>query len=109
MSILITGMKMPKNCVDCPLFESLYHFHGCHAKPESFNDRDMWTFAVGDRPSWCPLVEVPQHGRLIDADDVFHVLTSYYHHSTDFQHEALKEALARVSTIIGAEAGDGYV
>ena len=55
---------------------------------------------------WLPPVP---HGRLLDADDVFHVLTSYYHHSTDFQHEALKEALARVSTIIGAEAGDGYV
>ena len=68
MSILIKGIQMPKNCVDCPLFESLYHFHGCHAKPESFNERDMWNFAVGDRPSWCPLVEVQTpHGRLIDA------------------------------------------
>ena len=51
------------------------------------------------------VVQLPPHGRLIDADDVFHVLTSYYHHSTDFQHEALKEALARVSTIILAEEG----
>ena len=107
MSILIKGIQMPKSCMDCPLFESLYHFHGCHAKPESFNDRDMWNFFVGDRPTWCPLVEVPvPHGRLLDADDVFHVLTSYYHHSTDFQHEALKEALARVSTIIEAEDGE---
>lgn len=67
MSILIRGLKMPKNCVDCPLFESKYHFHGCHAVPQSFNDMDMWNF-VGDRPSWCPLTEVPKHGRLIDAD-----------------------------------------
>ena len=28
---------------------------------------DMWNF-VGDRPSWCPLIELPPHGRLIDAD-----------------------------------------
>ena len=67
MSILIKGMQMPKNCMDCPLFESRYHFHGCHAKPESFNDMDMWDF-VGDKPSWCPLIEVPPHGDLIDRD-----------------------------------------
>lgn len=70
MSFLIKGLQMPKNCIDCPLFESLYHFHGCHARPESFSDRDMWNFAVGDRPSWCPLVEVPTpHGDLIDRDE----------------------------------------
>lgn len=67
MSLLIKGMAMPKNCMDCPLFESKYHFHGCHAVPKSFKDIDMWNF-VGDRPSWCPLVELPPHGRLIDAD-----------------------------------------
>lgn len=65
MNILIKGMAMPKNCVDCPLFESKYHFHGCHAVPKSFNDMDMWNF-VGDRPSWCPLVELPPHGDLVD-------------------------------------------
>lgn len=69
MSVLVRDMKIPKNCMDCPLFESLYHYHGCHAKPESFNDRNMWNFAVSDRPSWCPLAEVPApHGRLIDVD-----------------------------------------
>lgn len=68
MSILIKGMQMPKNCTDCPLFESKYHYHGCHAVPQSFNDMDMWNF-VGDRPSWCPLIEVPPHGDLIDRDE----------------------------------------
>lgn len=67
MGIIIKGMAMPKNCTDCLLFESTYHLHGCHAVPKSFEDMDMWNF-VGDRPSWCPLIEVPPHGRLIDAD-----------------------------------------
>ena len=58
MSILIKGMEMPKNCMDCPLYESKYHYHGCHAVPKSFTDMDMWNF-VGDRPSWCPLIEIP--------------------------------------------------
>lgn len=68
MSILIKGMEMPKSCSECPLFESKYHYHGCHAVPKSFNDMDMWNF-VGDRPSWCPLIELPPHGRLIVEDD----------------------------------------
>ena len=68
MSILIKGMEMPKNCYDCPLFESIYHLHGCHAVPKSFDDMDMWNFTGDDRPLWCPLVSVPPHGDLIDRD-----------------------------------------
>lgn len=37
--------------------------------------------------------------RLIDADEVYKILTEYYHHRTDMQHIALKEALDRVPTI----------
>lgn len=75
MSILIKGMVMPKSCTDCPLFESKYHYHGCHAVPKSFNDIDMWNF-VGDRPTWCPLIELPPHGRLIDADALNELIDS---------------------------------
>lgn len=37
--------------------------------------------------------------RLIDADEGYKILTEYYHHRTDMQHTALKEALDRVPTI----------
>lgn len=37
--------------------------------------------------------------RLIDEEDAYNVLTDYYHHRTETQHEALKEALSRVPTI----------
>lgn len=37
--------------------------------------------------------------RLIDADKAFEVLTEVYHHKTEAQHMALKEALDRVPTI----------
>ena len=33
---------------------------------------------------------------LIDRETAYKVLTKYYHHSTDIQHEALREALSRV-------------
>ena len=37
--------------------------------------------------------------RLIDTDAAYAVLTDYYHHSTDTQHAALKEALGRVESV----------
>ena len=37
--------------------------------------------------------------RLIDTDAAYAVLTDYYHHSTDTQHAALREALERVETV----------
>ena len=36
--------------------------------------------------------------RLIDTDAAYAVLTDYYHHSTDTQHAALKEARGRGET-----------
>lgn len=37
--------------------------------------------------------------RLIDEQTAFTVLSDYYHHNTDTQHEALREALGRVETV----------
>lgn len=101
MSILIKGMEMPKNCVDCPLFEDKYHFHGCHAVPKSFDDMDMWDF-VGDRPSWCPLIEVPPHGRLIDADALMKSVPNF-----GFGYRGIMQGVIEVApTIIEAEVDD---
>ena len=57
MSVLIK-MEMPKNCRDCPL-EDTYDGYNCRIALKSVN------WGLGERPSWCPLVEVPPHGRLI--------------------------------------------
>ena len=38
-------------------------------------------------------------GRLINADSAYTVLTDYYHHKTDAQHMALKDALDKVETV----------
>lgn len=37
--------------------------------------------------------------RLISADEAYKTITEYYHHRTDIQHKALKEALDRVPTV----------
>lgn len=36
--------------------------------------------------------------RYITDEDVFRVLSEYYHHKTDIQHAALSEAISRVPT-----------
>jgi len=38
-------------------------------------------------------------GRLVDINDVYNVLTNYYHHKTDAQHITLKDALSRTETV----------
>lgn len=70
MSILIKDMKMPKNCIFCPIshWNKLDELTGCelHQKHIPNAEKEFWE---KDRPDWCPLVEVPTpHGRLIDAD-----------------------------------------
>jgi len=54
--ILIKGMEMPKSCGDCELAK---HFDGYNENDCPFN-----AFSFYD----CPLVPVPSHGRLVDAD-----------------------------------------
>lgn len=58
MSVLIKGMKMPKTCMNggCPI-DGKY----C----------DLWWKAGGGsygRHRDCPLIEIPDHGDLIDRD-----------------------------------------
>lgn len=59
MSVIVRGMKMPKDCfecmVDCPV--------------------GTQRFIVTGRPRGCPLVELPEkHGRLVDADKLADLL-----------------------------------
>ena len=63
MGIYIKGMEMPDNCVECPL-ETDYGTCGYYSLfVEAGHDSEVWK-----RRDDCPLVEVPPHGRLIDAD-----------------------------------------
>lgn len=61
MSVVIKGMEMPPNCSEC----------GCEQEGfwcgvlEGYSDTKC--FDSKRRPD-CPLVSVPPHGRLIDAD-----------------------------------------
>ena len=67
MNILVKGMKMPWNCIVCPM-----QFVGmCYVQQPEVDDPRVahTTDQCVSRASWCPLVEIPDgHGRLIDAD-----------------------------------------
>lgn len=66
MSILIKGVEMPERCIDCELcnIKVIGALHTaciiCRHNGEEI--------AFHGRRDDCPLVELPPHGRLIDAD-----------------------------------------
>lgn len=67
MSILIRGMKMPKDCLECELYGGIYSFSGCNVASLGIPKR--YNYDPHIRPEWCPLVKLPErHGDLIDKD-----------------------------------------
>lgn len=67
MSILIKGMEMPTNCFRCPFCD--YVSGRCDAARENpYTPESRYE----NRADFCPLVELPPHGRLIDADALDH-------------------------------------
>ena len=68
--ILIKGMEMPKNCGQCQFFAwSLGVGQHCAVDSEiTFHATIDGMDVAYERNGNCPLVSVPPHGRLIDAD-----------------------------------------
>ena len=64
MGVYVKGMEMPKYCERCPMYSE--DFWKCDAKNREF--KDDYCPWVDDRPDWCPLIEVPPHGDLIDQN-----------------------------------------
>ncbi len=60
MSVLVKGVDMPENCCIC-WFSSHDMCLVCG------KDADDW---LEERPEYCPLVEIPDHGDLIDRDEL---------------------------------------
>lgn len=86
MNILLTGIEMPTWCRDCPLCWNM-----------NDNSAMQWCMVAGEpnecvsggvgmktittvdwkakqRPRWCPLVELPPHGDLIDRDALYELV-----------------------------------
>lgn len=99
MSVLIRGMEMPQSCLDCE-FEAptIDHHECCILTKKSYN------WGLTTRPSDCPIVSVPPHGRLIDADVL---QTDYFVPSTASgmpnYYYVSKKQIDEAQTIIPAE------
>lgn len=66
MSILIKGMEMPKNCWDCEVGGAKQMDNAtCPFYSMEYWEQENYQDKIADG---CPLVPVPQHGRLIDKD-----------------------------------------
>lgn len=89
MSVLIRGMKMPESCSQCNFCQGFE----CLALKRTFN-------LISKEE--CPLVEVPPHGRLIDADAMNEKYGDWY--TEEGTEEgfigALKYLIAEQATII---------
>lgn len=71
MGVYIKNMEMPKNCDVCPLIAEADDYHVCYINEQFIPWEWIDEHSAEQRhpkPSWCPLVEIPPHGRLIDAD-----------------------------------------
>ena len=65
MSVIVKNMEMPQNCGECPfIFSSWGIEYYCHLARASTSAE----YVEREKMTNCPLVELPPHGRLIDAD-----------------------------------------
>lgn len=96
MSVLIKGMEMPKDgCRDCIFVNRKWHGDVCPIlKREVTGNVERGGFQAD-----CPLVSVPPHGRLIDAD----ALIATHDHVCSL---SMKFNLDLAPTVIPAEEGE---
>lgn len=67
MGVYIKGLKMPKNCDACPM---LYEYRFCSLTDDHASSIE-WKTEEKRMPN-CPLIELPDHGDLIDRDEAAH-------------------------------------
>ena len=115
MGVYIKNMEIPTSC-PCELLGIGYDLccsfvGGIPARVKEYYE----CCQNGTRPSWCPLVPVPPHGRLIDADafirrieeeaDKF-VAMNEYDSGLRMGYRAAKKAANLAPTVIEAEEGE---
>lgn len=112
MSLLIKGMEMPQNCDKCFFCHYIHadedheHFYVCSLEnwKKPITHLPLNPIQAKSKPEWCPLVEVPPHGRLIDADNLLSVLDILCDKGGDIRYwEQLAWIIKDCPTIIEAE------
>ena len=103
MSVLIKDMELPKDCPYCKMahYNASDEFTGCAVVPgKRYAMHNDAVYAKStQRPDWCPLVEIPSHGRLIDADAYHKEIKERYQSASEWYHEAeTDDILARAES-----------
>lgn len=105
MGVYINGMEMPTSCDECRLMV----FEDTNCAPELYCGCPIVFKAhpqgVGHRPDYCPLVPVPPHGRLIDADALLKPKNQHIDVLADEWYVTVR-TIETVPTIIEAEEGE---
>jgi len=87
MGVYIKGMKMPRVCGECKMHFLGYPDYVCcgitdripkivgkyHNSKIDLDAREKSILSVM-RPDWCPLVEVEEHGDLVDREEIKNVI-----------------------------------
>ena len=104
MSIIIKGMEMQDSCYECPINkDDGFGYFTCGVTKNECDFRKL--------PCDCPLIPVPDHGRLIDADaleqDAQKRVLMCNKNDNQFQkpYEVMR-AISLAPTIIPAEEGE---
>ena len=101
--IYIKNVEMPNNCFECPFAAASYY------AVHNYNKRLEWgciltrkTLTSTKRNRACPLISVPYHGRLIDADALKETVVFDKRFSAVYE-TATCRYLDKAQTIIPAE------
>lgn len=70
MSVYIKGMEMPKNCWSCAFMDGEYGYCVIDGLGRDAEEKTN-----------CPLIPIPNHGRLIEADALTYVMGMDEHFS----------------------------
>ena len=108
--IYIKGMEMPKDCRDCPCFSAEDVL--CQADGTidfQMSAREMIHAERIVPPRECPLIPIPPHGRLIDADVLFDFIRYIYKTAQGDARKAYSDVLCTIiaaGDVIPAEEGE---
>ncbi len=95
--LLIKGVEMPKCCCDCKIFSGEGYL--CPLLEDSAH----WLETVRNkRVADCPLVEIPTHGRLIDADSLIEYINEELK-SSEYIQRMFRRIVKSRPTVIEAE------
>jgi len=93
MAVYIKGMEMPKNCECCEFayWSNLKQANVCEMSDDAVLTRAMTFKDVTARPDFCPMTEVKEHGRLIDADAIIQQAQKYEDEGNTFCLDSAEE------------------